>query len=273
MPSLPAATRRTLADSFAALRGKNIGLVPFIPAGYPDLATTAAILEAIDGPRIAAIELGFPFSDPIADGPTIQQAFTAALAKKVKVSEILQLAQNVSSRISAPLVAMLSFSIVFRYGPQRFFSDIRSAGFSGIIIPDLPPPQAEETCRQIRSADLDTILLVAPTTSEQRRRQIVSLCSGFVYYLSVSGITGTRDQLPPDLAAHVRQLKELTDRPVAVGFGISKPQHLAALTGAADAAIVGSAIVRRITDSLSAGPQVIADSVAAFCRDLLSNPA
>src|SRR5208282_4773547 len=110
------------------------------------------------------------------------------------------------ARISAPLVAMLSFSIVYRYGPKRFFSDARTAGFSGIIIPDLPPPEAEETCRQISSADLDTILLVAPTTSSERRRQIVSLCSGFVYYLSVSGITGTRDQLPPDLVPNVRQL-------------------------------------------------------------------
>ncbi len=269
MPQIPAATRQSLADSFAAIRGKGIGLVPFVPAGYPDLATTAAILEAIDGPRIAAIEVGFPFSDPIADGLIIQQAFTDALAKKIKVSQILEMAKTVSSRIRAPLVAMLSYSIVFRYGTKRFFADLRAAGFAGIIIPDLPPPQAESTCREIRAVDLDTIFLVAPTTPPQRRRQIVDLCSGFVYYLSVSGITGTRDQLPNDLVPNVRQLKEMTNLPICVGFGISKPQHLASLAGAADAAIVGSAIVRKITESASAGPQAVANAVAKFCKDLL----
>ncbi|MGA3067740.1 MAG: tryptophan synthase subunit alpha [Tepidisphaeraceae bacterium] len=272
MPSVRAATRRTLADSFAAIRDRGIGLIPFVPAGYPDLATTAAVLEAIDGPRVAAIELGFPFSDPIADGPVIQQAFTAALTKKIKVSEILQMAKTISSRVSAPLVAMLSYSIVFRHGPEKFFSEARSAGFSGIIIPDLPPPEAEKTCRLIRAADLDTVLLVAPTTPTQRRREIVSLCSGFVYYLSVSGITGARDQIPPNLAENVRQLKEMTDRPIAVGFGISKSQHLASLAPFADAAIVGSAIVRQMTDSLPQGPQAVAHSVADFCRNLLSYP-
>jgi tryptophan synthase alpha chain len=274
MPQIPVATRQSpkhsLAQSFASVRAKGIGLVPFVPAGYPDLATTKAIIESLDFPRVAAIEVGFPFSDPIADGPVIQQAFTDALAKKIKVHEILEMAQSVTSRISVPLVAMLSFSIVFRYGPRKFFTDLRAAGFAGIIIPDLPPPQAEATCREIRAADLDTIFLVAPTTPPQRRRQIVDLCSGFVYYLSVSGITGARDQLPADLIPNVRQIKEMTKLPLCVGFGISKPQHLASLSGAADAAIVGSAIVRKITQSGSAAPQAIAESVAAFCKDLLA---
>jgi tryptophan synthase alpha chain len=272
MPQTPPATKRSLADSFASIRAKGIGLVPFVPAGYPDLPTTAAILEALDSPRIAAIEVGFPFSDPIADGPIIQQAFTDALAKKIKVHQILEMAASVSARVTAPLVAMLSYSIVYRYGPRKFFADLRSAGFSGIIIPDLPPPQAEATCREIRAADLDTIFLVAPTTPLQRRRQIVDLCSGFVYYLSVSGITGTRDQLPADLLQNVRQLKEMTKLPICVGFGISKPEHLAMLASAADAAIVGSAIVRKITESASGGAQAVADSVAKFCKDLLADP-
>jgi tryptophan synthase alpha chain len=273
MPQIPSATSRSLADSFAALPPNQIGLIPFVPAGYPDLATTAAILESIDLPRVAAIELGFPFSDPIADGPVIQQAFTDALAKKIKASEILDLAKSITTKISSPLVAMLSYSIVYRHGPREFFAQAKSAGFAGIIIPDFPPPQAEQTCRQIRAASLDTILLIAPTTAPQRRRQIVDLCSGFVYYLSVSGITGTRDQLPPDLVPNVRQIKEMTKVPVCVGFGISKPQHLAALSGVANAAIVGSAIVRKITQSASAGPQAVADSVANFCKELLApNP-
>ncbi len=138
-----------------------------------------------------------------------------------------------------------------------------------MIIPDLPPPQAQETCRLVGQAGLDTVLLIAPTTAAQRRREIASLCTGFVYYLAVSGITGARDELPADLASNIRQLKGLTDRPVCVGFGISKPAHLAALAGIADGAIVGSAIVKRMTENASAGPQKIAEIIGHYCRELL----
>jgi tryptophan synthase alpha chain len=261
---------RSIAQSFADLRDRGIGLVPFLPAGFPDLDTTAAVLTAVDSVGPAAIEIGFPFSDPIADGPIIQQAFTSALERKLKVRDIFQAIQEVSPRISSPLVAMLSYSIIFRYGAERFFADARAAGFAGVIIPDLPPPEATKTCRQISAAGLDATLLIAPTTSLERRREIASLCTGFVYYLSVSGITGARSELPPDLAQNVRQLKGLTDRPVCVGFGISKPQHLAALAGVADGAVVGSAIVKRMIDSSSAGPSAIAGIIGNYCRELLS---
>jgi tryptophan synthase alpha chain len=265
MPSAP----RTIAQSFAALAGKGIGLVPFIPAGFPDLATTPQVIRALDMPGVAAIEVGFPFSDPIADGPTIQQAFTAALAHKLKVADIFESAKGVGSQISSPLLAMVSYSIVFRYSTDRFLSDARSAGFSGIIIPDLPPPQAEPTCEKIRAAGLDTVLLIAPTTAPQRRQRIAQLCSGFVYYISVSGITGARTDLPPDLAENIRQLKTLTDRPICVGFGISTRQHMLALTNIADGAIVGSAIVKRMTDAAPSGPSSIAQSIQQYCQELL----
>ncbi len=266
MPTKP----RTIAQSFADLRGHGIGLIPFLPAGFPDLDTTSACLTAVDAIGPAAIEIGFPFSDPIADGPIIQQAFTAALDRKLKVREIFQTVRQASPRISAPLVGMLSYSIVFRYGAERFFTDAREAGFAGMIIPDLPPPEAARTCRQISAAGLDATLLIAPTTPTERRREIVALCTGFVYYLSVSGITGARSELPPNLAQNVRQLKTMTDRPVCVGFGISKPEHVAALSGIADGAIVGSAIVKRMIDSKSAGSAAIAANIGNYCRELLS---
>jgi tryptophan synthase alpha chain len=269
MPETP----RSIAQSFADLRGRGIGLVPFLPAGFPDLETTAATIRAIDAVQPAAIEIGFPFSDPIADGPIIQQAFTAALARKISVADIFKAIRRTSAEVSAPLVGMLSYSIVYRYGAERFFTDARSAGFAGLIIPDLPPPEAQKVCDQIRAAGLDTILLIAPTTTPQRRREIAELCSGFVYYLSVSGITGTRDQLPSDLATNVRQIKTLTDRPVCVGFGISKPHHVASLRNIADGAVVGSAIVKRMIDSSTAGPTAIANLVADFCRQLLAETA
>jgi tryptophan synthase alpha chain len=261
---------RSIAQSFADLRGRGPGLVPFLPAGFPDLDTTAAALVAVDAAGPAAIEIGFPFSDPIADGPIIQQAFTAALSRKLKVRDIFRVVQDVAPRISSPLLAMLSYSIIFRYGAERFFADARWAGFAGVIVPDLPPPEANKTCRQIGAAGLDTILLIAPTTTPERRHEIAGLCTGFVYYLSVSGVTGARAELPPDLAQNVRQIKGLTDRPVCVGFGISKPQHLAALTNIADGAIVGSAIVKRMIDSASAGPNAIANAIGEYCRELLS---
>jgi len=265
-----AKTSRSIAQSFAELRGRRIGLVPFLPAGYPDLDTTAATLTAVDAAGATAIEIGFPFSDPIADGPTIQHSFTAALARKVKVSDIFALIRQSAPQISAPLLGMLSYSIVFRYGAERFFADARAAGLAGLIIPDLPPPEANKICGKIRAAGLDTILLVAPTTTPERRAEIAAMCSGFVYYLSVSGITGAREDLSPDLAENVRQLRQLTDRPVCVGFGISKPKHLTALTGIADGAIVGSAIVKRMTEMAPASPAAIAQAIGHYCRSLIS---
>jgi tryptophan synthase alpha chain len=265
MPAVP----RSIAQSFAALRGKGIGLVPFVPAGFPDLAATPQVIRAMDRAGVTAIEIGFPFSDPIADGPTIQQAFTAALARKLKIADIFESVKAPAREISAPLLAMVSYSLIFRYGPDRFLADARSAGFAGLIIPDLPPPQAQETCEKIRAAGLDTVLLIAPTTAPQRRQQIVGLCSGFVYYISISGITGARTDLPPDLTENIRQLKSLTDRPICVGFGISTRQHMIALNNIADGAIVGSAIVKRMTDSAASGPQAIAQTVQQYCQELL----
>jgi tryptophan synthase alpha chain len=272
MPQPASVSPRSIAESFARLRGKGIGLLPFLPAGYPDLKTTQAIITELDSVGVAAIEIGFPFSDPIADGPVIQQAFTIALQKKIKVAEIFAAISEISPKILTPLVAMVSYSIVFRYGIARFAKDAKAAGFSGLIVPDLPPPEAQSVCSQIRAAGLETILLVAPTTEAHRRAEIVGLCSGFVYYLSLSGITGERADLPADVLTNVRQLKSLTATPVCVGFYISKPQHVQSLAGVADGAIVGSAIVRLITQTAPNTPIAIAQAVAKYCRQLINAP-
>jgi len=246
-----------------------MALMPFVPAGYPDLAATAAVLPALADAGADLIEVGIPFSDPIADGPTIQEAFSVALAAKLKVADILATIAQVRSGVSVPLVAMVSYSIVFRHGTDRFIAEAREAGFDGLILPDLPPPEADAVCVQVRQAGLDTVLLVAPTTSPSRRQQIVNLCSGFVYYLSISGITGERDALPADLADNLRQLRQMTQVPVCVGFGISKPAHLAQLAGLADGAIVGSALVRRMKDAAAGGPVAVARAAADFCKSLV----
>lgn len=263
--------RRSIRETFDALKAKgHIGLVPFISAGYPDLATTATCLPALEAAGASVIELGFPFSDPIADGPVIQEAYTAALAKKVKVGEIFETVAAARGAVGLPIVGMLSYSIIFRYGPARFVAEAKSAGFDGLIIPDLPPPEAQGVCETVRAGGLDTILLVAPSTTPDRRKQIAELSSGFIYYLSVAGITGERDQLPADLAENVRQLKGMTDKPVCVGFGISKPRHVAQLAGVADGAIVGSAVVRRMTSHITEGPETISAALRQLVAELLS---
>jgi tryptophan synthase alpha chain len=247
----------------------KIALMPFIPAGYPDLPTTTACIVALEKAGATLIEIGFPFSDPIADGPTIQESFTEALKKKLKVTDIFSMVREVRNRVSLPLVAMVSYSIVFRYGVQRFASDAKAAGFDGLILPDLPPPEAQKICQIIWDAGLETILLVAPTTTPPRRAEITKLCTGFVYYLSVSGITGERTKLPADLAANVAELKKSTDVPVCVGFGISTAEHLSQLSQLADGAIVGSAMVKRMKQHLTEGPEKIAAAVGEYCRELI----
>lgn len=260
----------TIQSTFAALREKkHLALMPFIPAGYPDLATTAALLPAMEKAGANLFEIGIPFSDPIADGPTVQAAFTAALAKGLKLTDIFSTIQQVRPRVTVPLVAMVSFSIVYRYGVERFAADAKAAGFDGLILPDLPPPEAASVCAKVQAAGLETSLLVAPTTSESRRKEIADLSSAFIYYLSVSGITGERDRLPENIESNLRQLRSITKQPVCVGFGINKPEHLAQLAPLADGAIVGSAVVKRMTQLIDAGADAIASAAAEYCRSLL----
>ena len=263
--------RRSLKQTFEELRAKKqIAMMPFIAAGYPDIETTVATIPALESAGANLLEIGFPFSDPIADGPVIQEAFVQALAKKVRVADVMNAVRQVRSKVSIPLVAMLSYTIVFRYGTQRFVKDAKEAGFDGLILPDLPPPEAESVCKTIQAGGLDTILLVAPSTSQARRKEIARLSSGFIYYLSVSGITGERDRLPEDLEANIRDLKSLSDRPVCVGFGINKAEHVAQLSGVADGAIVGSAFVRRMTEHAAQGAAASAKACGDYCRELLS---
>jgi tryptophan synthase alpha chain len=262
--------RVLIRQTFDAARSAGrLALMPFLPAGYPNLAATAALLPVLEECGASLVEIGFPFSDPVADGPVIQEAFTYALAKKIKVSEVFDTIRAARPTVSIPLVGMLSYSIVFRYGVERFVADAKAAGLDGLIIPDLPPPEAQRVCGTIQAGGLETSLLVAPTTAPTRRAEIARLSSGFVYYLSVSGITGERDALPPDLADSVRALKGLTDRPVCVGFGISKPQHLDMLRGVADGAIIGSALVRRIKPHLDADNATITTAVRSYLQDLM----
>lgn len=256
-------------DIFKSLRddGRK-GLMPYLTAGDPNLEGTAAMLKAIDDAGATTIEVGFPFSDPIADGPTIQASMTYALDQGLKIAGIFQTVREVRDQIKAGLVAMVSFSMVHRYGVDRFCKEAAAAGFDGLIIPDLALEAVDTVRPAAESHGLILSLLIAPTTGPQRARAIAKACSGFVYVVSRSGITGERATLPAELPDRLRQLREVTDLSLAVGFGIAGPDQVREVVQVADAAIVGSALVRRVMDHRDARTSQLASVVGGFVSEL-----
>lgn len=234
-----------IAEVFDALQSHGrLAFMPFITAGDPDLETTAVIIEELAKQGVDLIEVGFPYSDPIADGPVIQASYTRALRGGVTVNGILRSVAMLDRNATPPLLAMVSYAIVFRHGVERFVAEAKDAGFAGFIIPDLPGDEAAECFGVVRSSGLDLVQLVAPTTPRKRVREILQFCSGFVYCIAVSGTTGERERVADALLDQLRWLRQETDLPLAVGFGISRPEHVEPLKGVADGVIVGSGIVR-----------------------------
>ena len=243
-------------------------LMPFITAGYPDLDTTAALLPAAQAAGASVCELGVPFSDPIADGPVIQASMTEALKKGVHPRDIFEMVRAQRDALDLGLVAMVSYSIPYRIGVKKFVADAADAGIDGFIFPDLPLEEAPDVNALVADAGLTSTLLIAPTTPDARAVAIAKACTGFVYVVARTGITGERTDLPEGLTARLEKLRGVTELPIAVGFGVSKPEHVAAVTAVADAAIVGSAVVRRIAEKPDAGPDAIARHVGAFFSEL-----
>lgn len=259
--------RTTFAD--APARGRPT-LLPYITAGYPDVATTTEILERLDPARVACVELGVPFSDPIADGPVIQASFAAALDRGFQVDALLEAISGVRGRIAVPLVAMVSYSIVFRRGPRRFVAAARASGVDGLIVPDLAFEEAAELSAIGGELDCPLVLMIAPTTAPERRPQIATLSAPFIYYQSLAGVTGERASLPPGLAGEVAALRAATAKPICVGFGISTAEQVRAVCAIADGAIVGSAIVRRMREGIERGESgaTLAERVCGFVHSL-----
>jgi len=218
--------------------------IPFITAGDPDLRVTIDLLHAAAKRGASLIEVGFPYSDPIADGSVIQASYTRALNRGTSVDAIFEATSG--QKFGVPLVAMVSYTIVHHRGPERFIKDAMAAGFSGAIVPDLPVEEADELAKLAAKHDFKLILLVTPTTPRERASKIAQLSTGFLYCVSVVGITGERSQLSPDLLEQLRWLRTQTTLPMCVGFGISTPDHVRMLRDAAAGVIVGSAIVRKL---------------------------
>ncbi|MEZ6040147.1 MAG: tryptophan synthase subunit alpha [Planctomycetaceae bacterium] len=255
-------------DAFhTALSANRMTFMPFATAGDPDLTTTREVLLALRDAEVDMIELGFPYSDPIADGPVIQASYTRALENGVTVNGIFEMMDTLRDQSMPPILAMVSYAIIFRYGVNAFAKRAAEAGFSGLIIPDLPAEEAREMDELAASYDLDTVQLVAPTTAPERVAEILAASRGFVYRISVAGTTGVRNELPAELSVQLQQLRKQTTLPLAVGFGIASPDQVPSLQGVADGVIVGSAVVRKAAEAANAKDAAVA--VKAFAEDMV----
>lgn len=234
-----------ISEMFARARAEGrVALMPFATIGYPDFETSVQIVEAMVAAGADAIELGIPFSDPLADGPTIQKASYAALQGGTTPAHAIDIVQRLrKAGVAVPLILMGYFNTFLALGEDRFISDVARAGADGLIISDLPPEESDETLAICRKNGLDLVYFLAPTSDEARIEQVLSRAGGFIYCVGVVGVTGARAQLAEELPGFLRRLRERTDVPLAVGFGISKREHVEALRGLADAAIVASALI------------------------------
>src|SRR5438105_3384709 len=244
--------------------------MPFVTAGDPDLDFTADIIRELDRRGCSLCEVGIPYSDPIADGPVIQASYTRALAKKIKLDQIFDMLSRVSREVKMPLVTMVSYAIVFRHGLKQYVNDAKAAGVSGAIVPDLLVEEADELAAICKAADFDLIQLVTPTTPRERAVRIARSGTGFLYYVSVTGITGERTELPPSLVENVGWLRTQTDLPICIGFGISQPEHVKLLAPVADGLIVGSAIVRRVAEAANKPREAVLKEVGDYATALLA---
>jgi tryptophan synthase alpha chain len=253
----------TLADRLRR-PGDEIALIPYLMGGYPDADVVRETGRRLAGAGVAAIELGVPYSDPLADGPVIQRAGQHALEAGASVAGCLEIASGIAEEQAAPVVLMTYVNPVLAYGVAKFARDAAEAGVAGVIIPDLPTEESTTVTGPLRAAGLDTIFLVAPTSTEERIAAACGASTGFVYCVTVTGITGSRSALPTDVPALLGRVRGQTNLPVAAGFGISRPEHLSALRGHADAAVVGSAIVNEIHEGRD--PASLVKELASACR-------
>lgn len=271
-----------LQQLFDSLRAhKRKALMPFVTAGDPNIDVTSAVIAAARSAGADLCEVGVPYSDPIADGPVIQASYQRALDAGFRLQHLFDLGEQLTEQLpksdggSMPRVTMVSFSIIHRIGMQAYVERAMQAGYCGAIVPDLLVEEAAPLNKVCQAAGFDLIQLVTPTTTRERQKRIVELTTGFLYYVSVTGITGERSALPSDIIDNVSWLREQTKLPVCIGFGISSPETAAALAPISDGLIVGSAIVRRIAEAVARARESGRDpaseaaaEVTSFCQSL-----
>ena len=257
-----------IGEAFRLLRGEGRrGFIPFVTAGDPDLETTRALLVELARAGATVIELGVPFSDPVADGPTIQRASERALRRGVGLREVLEVLADARRETDVPVVVFSYFNPLLQFGVERLAAEAARAGADGVLVTDLVPEESAEFGATLASRGLEQIFLAAPTTSDARLRMIAARASGFVYAVSRAGVTGARTDLSGEAARLVERVRATTELPVAVGFGISTPEQVAEVWRYADAAVVGSALVAEI-EKHAGSPDLVA-RVGAYARSLL----
>jgi tryptophan synthase alpha chain len=234
-------------------RKGRCGLVAYVTCGDPDLETTVAIVRALQESGADAIELGVPFSDPIADGPVIQEASFRALSRGTTVADVLAAARAIRGFSEIPLIAFSYLNPIMRYGERRFADDGADAGIDAVLVTDLPPESAEPLRKALRKRNVGMVFLLAPTSSDDRIERVAAASDGFVYYVSTTGVTGTRRDLDPELLARLETVRKRVSLPLAVGFGVSRREHYETLSPHCDAVVVWSAIVRAIADGAPEG--------------------
>lgn len=256
-----------IADRFKSLHDRGeCALIPFITAGDPDLETTAKALKVLDNAGADTIELGVPYSDPLADGPTIQAAATRALQRGTKLEQVLQMVEQIVPEMRSPIILFIYYNPILNRGIEPFVQELARVGVAGLVVPDLPLEEAENLLQFTTKYGIDLILLVAPTSSAQRIESIAHQSQGFIYLVSVTGVTGMRSGLETRVQDLLQQLRQVTQKPIGVGFGISQVEHARQVRDwGADAVIVGSAFVKRLADGT---PEQGLQAIAQFCRDL-----
>ena len=256
-----------VASRFQHLKqNSKCALIPFITAGDPDLETTAKALEVLAQNGADAIELGVPYSDPLADGPTIQAAATRALQKGVTIDDVLAIVKQTAPKIEIPIILFTYYNPIYYRGIELFLQQVKDAGVSGLVVPDLPLEEAEGLLKPAQEIGIEVTLLVAPTSSQERIKAIAAKSQGFIYLVSVTGVTGVRSEMAIGVKDLVADLHKSTDKPIGVGFGISSPEQAKQVKEwGADAVIVGSAIVKRLANGT---PESGLKAIAEFCSTL-----
>jgi tryptophan synthase alpha chain len=257
----------SISQHFEFLRAKNqCALIPFITAGDPDLENTAEALRLLDASGADFIELGVPYSDPLADGPIIQAAATRALRNGTRLTDVLQMAQSVTRSLQSPIILFTYYNPILNLGVQQFLKQVADSGIKGLVIPDLPLEEASNLLQLADKVGIEVTLLVTPNSSPERIQAIATQSRGFIYLVSVTGVTGIRSQVQTRVKDVLSEIRSFTDKPIGVGFGISSPEQARQMKEwGADAVIVGSAFVQRLGENTPyRGLRAIQD----FCRDL-----
>ncbi len=257
----------SVSDCFQRLRDRGeCALIPFLTAGDPSLETTAAALKRLDNNGADIIELGVPYSDPLADGPVIQAAATRALQKGVRLDAVLEMVESLQSQLRAPIILFTYYNPIYHRGVSTFLKQVSQAGVRGLVVPDLPLEEADTMLRQAEEVGVEVTLLVAPTSPKDRIETIAKSSQGFIYLVSTTGVTGIRAKIEDRVQDLIIELRGVTDKPIGVGFGISQPDQARQVKEwGADAAIVGSAFVKRLAEG---SPNQGLDSITSFCRAL-----